>query len=254
MNTEFSVIIPARYQSQRLPAKILADIAGKTMIQRVYEQASQSAAKSVIVATDDERIFEAVKSFGGKVVMTRADHPSGTDRLQEVAAQLGLSNDDIVVNVQGDEPLIPPAVIDQVAQNLAADKIASAATLCMPITETEEFLNPNAVKVVFGAQQHALYFSRAPIAWPRDSFSHAQKQLQRGDSAYRHIGIYAYRVAVLNQYVSWQQAPLEQQEKLEQLRILYNGAQIHVAEACATVPAGVDTENDLERIREFFAK
>ena len=186
----FYVVIPARYASTRLPAKPLKDIAGKTMIQHVYERAQLSGAIKVVVATDDERIEAAVKAFGGNVCMTSAEHESGTDRLQEVAAQLGLAPEDIVVNVQGDEPLIPAQVIDQVADNLARTTAANVATLCEAITDAEAFLNPNVVKVIADQEDLALYFSRAPIPWPRDQFAVDQTQLPAGFVPQRHIGIY----------------------------------------------------------------
>lgn len=249
----FYVVIPARYASSRLPAKPLADIAGKSMIQRVYEQASKSAAIKVIVATDDSRIFDVVKDFGGEVCMTSLDHLSGTDRLQEVAAHYGFVDDDIVVNVQGDEPLIPPQVIDQVANNLAQNRSASVSTLSEPIASMEDFQNPNVVKAVADDKGYALYFSRAPIPWPRDAFAKGASVLAEDFPARRHIGIYAYRVALLNRFVTWSAAPLELLESLEQLRVLSCGERIHIENACADVPGGVDTPEDLERIRAYMA-
>jgi len=249
---DFIVVIPARFASTRLPGKPLLDILGKTMIQRVYEQALRSSAQSVVVATDDERIVDTVLAFNGKAVMTKPNHVSGTDRLQETAAILNLADDQIVVNVQGDEPLIPSEVIDQVANNLAANQAASAATLCEPITELADFLNPNAVKVVADTAGSAMYFSRAPIPWPRDAFMRNPNILPNSHAAFRHIGIYAYRVALLNQFVTWPVAALEAAESLEQLRILAWGRSIHVAPACAAVPGGVDTPSDLEAVRHLL--
>ncbi|MAN53041.1 MULTISPECIES: 3-deoxy-manno-octulosonate cytidylyltransferase [unclassified Marinimicrobium] len=248
----FYVVIPARYASSRLPAKPLKDIAGKPMIQHVYERARESAATQVIIATDDERIEQAARAFGATVCMTSADHQSGTDRLQEVVSQLGLPDDAIVVNVQGDEPLIPPAVINQVAQNLAGDSSASVATLCEPIELVEDFCNPNIVKVVMDAHGRALYFSRAPIPYPRDAFAGEGRALPEDFVARRHIGIYAYRVGLLHRFVTWDQAPLERFESLEQLRVMWQGESIHVAEACRPVPGGVDTELDLDRVRRLL--
>lgn len=250
----FSVIIPARYASTRLPGKPLADIAGKPMIQRVVEQARLSQASQVYVATDDERVADCVRGFGGQVVMTRADHASGTDRLQEVAHQLGLADDAIVVNVQGDEPLIPPAVIDQVAANLAAQTAASVATLCEPIDSAEDLFNPNIVKLVTDAQGLALYFSRAPMPWARDDFAKDRTMLPPVPLFFRHIGIYAYRVSLLNNFVTWAQSPLEQLESLEQLRVLHYGHRIHAAAAAAQVPGGVDTPADLARLRKLLGQ
>lgn len=248
----FTVVIPARHGSTRLPGKPLLDIAGKSMVQRVWEQASKSSATEVVVATDDQRIFELARDFGANVCMTSVDHPSGTDRLQEVAAQCGWDDEQIVVNVQGDEPLIPPAVIDQVALNLANHDRAGMATLCADITGLEELLNPNAVKVVFDARGMALYFSRATIPWPREQFMEGQQTMPESGNWYRHIGIYAYRTGFLHQYVTWQPAPLEQLEHLEQLRALYNGVDIHVARALEVVPGGVDTQADLDTVRDLF--
>lgn len=249
----FYVVIPARYASTRLPAKPLKEIAGKPMIQHVYERACESDAAQVIIATDDVRIEEAAKAFGARVCMTSAAHNSGTDRLQEVVTQLGLKETDIVVNVQGDEPLIPPAVINQVAANLAANNYASVATLSEPIHCLEDFRNPNIVKVVADTVGKALYFSRAPIPWPRDHFAKADvNTLPDNFPAQRHIGIYAYRVALLNRFITWPQAQLEQIESLEQLRVLANGEAIHIADACAAVPGGVDTEADLLRVKAIL--
>jgi 3-deoxy-manno-octulosonate cytidylyltransferase (CMP-KDO synthetase) len=249
----FYVVIPARYASTRLPAKPLKEIAGKPMIQHVYERACESDAVKVIIATDDARIETVVKSFGAPVCMTSAAHNSGTDRLQEVAAQLGLKPDDIIVNVQGDEPLIPSAVINQVAKNLAENTYASVATLSEPIHTLEDFRNPNIVKAVADQRGKALYFSRAPIPWPRDHFAQAEvNALPAEFPAQRHIGIYAYRVALLNRFITWPQAMLEKIESLEQLRVLANGEAIHIAEACAQVPGGVDTEADLLRVKALL--
>lgn len=251
MNPEFIVVIPARYGSTRLPGKPLLDIAGKTMIQRVYEQAKKSKARQVLIATDDERIAAVANSIGADVCMTRADHVSGTDRLQEVARQQKWPNDTVVVNVQGDEPLIPPSVIDQVAENLFRAEQAAMATLCESITDINVFLDPNAVKVVFDHKGYALYFSRAPIPWPRDAFR-TEKLLPGGHPAFRHIGIYAYRASFLHQFVQWAPALIEQTESLEQLRALAQGARIHVQVACAAVPGGVDTEADLADVRRIL--
>lgn len=249
----FYVVIPARYASTRLPAKPLKEIAGKPMIQHVYERACESEAAKVVIATDDARIETVARGFGATVCMTSTAHSSGTDRLQEVAAQLALAPGDIIVNVQGDEPLIPPAVINQVAKNLAANTFASVATLSEPIHNLEDFRNPNIVKVVADQRGNALYFSRAPIPWPRDYFAQANVSALPADfPAQRHIGIYAYRVALLDRFITWPQATLEKIESLEQLRVLANGEAIHIAEACAQVPGGVDTEADLLRIKALL--
>lgn len=247
---QFTVIIPARFGSTRLPGKPLRDIAGKPMIQRVWEQAGKSAAERVVIATDDPRIEAAALEFGAEVCMTRDDHPSGTDRLQEVAALLGLADDAIVVNVQGDEPLIPPAVINQVASNLAANTQAGVATLAESIETYGDLRNPNVVKLVTNQQSMALYFSRAPIPWPRDVIDGANAEaLLPSDYAFiRHIGIYAYRVKELNDFVTWPVAPIEATEKLEQLRFMWQGVAIHAAPALQPVPGGIDTEEDLQAV------
>ena len=253
----YTVIIPARYGSTRLPGKPLADIGGKPMIQHVWEQACRSGADRVIVATDDEQVLGVATRFGAEVCMTSPDHPTGTDRLQEVVSQLELGDDEIVVNVQGDEPLVPPAVIDQVAENLKGCVQASVATLSHPISEADELFDPNAVKVVADKQGLALYFSRAPIPWDRDRFADeaGRKNFVQTPLHQRHLGIYAYRVGLLNRFVTWGESPLEQVERLEQLRVLWNGDRIHVAEACEVPPAGVDTEADLDRVRaEYLAR
>ncbi len=248
----FTVVIPARYASTRLPGKALVDIAGKPMVQHVYERASESRAERVVVATDDERIASAVEGFGGTPVMTSPDHPSGTDRIEEVVRLLGLDDDARVVNVQGDEPLIPATVIDQVAENLAAHPDAGIATLCEPIDSIGDFINPNIVKLVADDNGLALYFSRAPIPWDRDGFSAGSGSGEVPANARRHLGIYAYRVSLLKQFVDWPPAQLEQYESLEQLRALANGARIHVADAAAAVPPGVDTAADLEAVRSLI--
>lgn len=245
----FVVVIPARYASTRLPGKPLLDIAGKPMVQHVWERARASDAEQVLVATDDLRIADTVRSFGGEVAMTQADHPSGTDRLQEVVAQQGWPENMAVVNVQGDEPLIPPRVINQVAAVLARNSRADVATLCEAIVDESQFRDPNAVKVVLNESGEALYFSRAPIAWPRDA------DVMHGANnpwGYRHIGIYAYRAGFLKRYVSWPPCALEQTEKLEQLRALYKGSVIQVDEACEPIPAGVDTQHDLDVVRNIL--
>lgn len=251
----FRVVIPARFGSSRLPGKPLLDIAGKPMVVHVYERALRSAASEVVIATDDARIAKAVRAVGAPVVMTRADHPSGTDRLQEVAAHFGWADDDIVVNVQGDEPLIPPAVINQVADNLRRAGSAAIATLAEPLQDAAQLFNPNIVKLVRDRDGHALYFSRAPMPWARDAFALDREQLPaQALSLYlRHLGIYAYRVGFLHDYVSWPPALIEQVEALEQLRALYHGVKIHVDVAAAELPPGVDTQADLDRVRALLA-
>ncbi|MEP5765569.1 MAG: 3-deoxy-manno-octulosonate cytidylyltransferase [Halieaceae bacterium] len=247
----YTVVIPSRYASTRLPGKPLLEIAGKPMVQHVHERALESSAERVVVATDDERIAAAVEGFGGAVVMTSPDHVSGTDRIEEVCRTLGLSDSDIVVNVQGDEPLIPAAVIDQVAENLALHATAGIATLCEAVASDSDYLNPNVVKVVSDSEGYALYFSRAPIPWDRDGFAGGD-EVAVPAMARRHLGIYAYRVSLLRQFVNWAPAPLELLESLEQLRALANGSRIHVADSVMAVPPGVDTQADLDAVRALL--
>ncbi|PRY66089.1 3-deoxy-manno-octulosonate cytidylyltransferase (CMP-KDO synthetase) [Vreelandella songnenensis] len=248
----FTAIVPARFGSSRLPGKPLLDIAGEPMVAHVWRQACQSQASRVVVATDDTRIRDALMPYGAEVVMTRPEHPSGTDRLAEVAQLLGLDDHELVVNVQGDEPLIPPALIDQVALRLAEDEGASIATLAEPISDVETLFNPNVVKVVRSLQGRALYFSRAPIPWDREQFK-AKPALLETDAWLRHIGIYAYRASFLAAYLDWPASTLEQLEQLEQLRALQHGHHIQVALACEVNPAGVDTQEDLDRVRALLA-
>ncbi|GAB5414044.1 MAG: 3-deoxy-manno-octulosonate cytidylyltransferase [Congregibacter sp.] len=243
----YVAVIPARYASSRLPGKPLADIAGKPMVQRVWERCCLSAADRVIVATDDQRIADACDAFGAEVAMTAADHPTGTDRLAEVVAALNLADDQVLVNVQGDEPLVPPAVVNQVAQNLSDCPEAAIATLCEPFRDAAQLHNPNAVKVVFDRKGFALYFSRASIPFPRDGMA----ALPADACWYRHLGIYAYRAGFLRRYTAWEPSPPEILESLEQLRALYEGERIHVAPSCAALPPGVDTPEDLESVRRL---
>ncbi|MGQ3823722.1 3-deoxy-manno-octulosonate cytidylyltransferase [Pseudomonas alliivorans] len=252
MTTDFTVVIPARYGSSRFPGKPLKVIAGKPMVQLVWEQARKSNAQRVVVATDDARIFEACQAFGAEVLMTRDDHNSGTDRLAEVATKLGLAADAIVVNVQGDEPMIPPAVIDQVASNLAAHPEAGISTLAEPIDDVAALFNPNVVKVSSDINGLALTFSRAPLPWARDALAVNRDELPAGVPYRRHIGIYAYRAGFLHDFVGWGPCQLENTENLEQLRALWKGVRIHVADALEALPAGVDTPEDLERVRRLL--
>lgn len=251
----FRVVIPARYGSSRLPGKPLLTIAGKPMVLHVVERARASAAAEVLVATDDARIEAVLREQDVPVVMTRADHPSGTDRLQEVASLRGWAPDDIVVNVQGDEPLIPPAVINLVAHNLQADADAGIATLAEPLDNAGQLFNPNIVKLVRDHRQHALYFSRAPMPWARDAFARSRETLPAEALGLylRHLGIYAYRVGFLHDFVRWPTALVEEVEALEQLRALYHGVSIHVGIAPVQLPPGVDTMEDLERVRALMA-
>ncbi len=251
--TAFRVVIPARYASTRLPGKPLADIAGKPMVVRVAEAALAANPLGVWIATDDARVADAVAAHGCRSVMTAASHASGTDRIAEVAQQLGWGDDEIVVNVQGDEPLIEPRLIAATALALAEDREAAIATAAHPIETAEEFFNPNVVKVVAAASGRALYFSRAPIPWHRDGFAANRSALPSGFAALRHIGIYAYRVGFLKRYGSLAPATCEQWESLEQLRALWHGHSIRVIEWQEAPMPGVDTEEDLERVRRWFA-
>jgi len=248
----FKIVIPARHASSRLPGKPLLDIAGKPMVLRVLERALDAGADEVWVATDHPGIAGVVEEAGGKVIVTSAEHPSGTDRLAEVATRLGWSDDTIVVNVQGDEPLIPPQLIGAVAAALAADTEAAIATACHPLESAEEFFNPNVVKLVMDARGRALYFSRAAIPWARDAFASDRSALPANLPAYRHIGLYAYRAGFLKRYSSLAPSPLEQWEALEQLRAMAHGYPIQVMVLDHAPPAGVDTAEDLERVRRVF--
>lgn len=241
----FSVIIPARYASSRLPGKLLLDLAGKPVLQHTIERSLASEAGQVAVATDDARIAELVQATEASVVMTSPDNATGTDRIQEAADIMGLGGEEIVVNVQGDEPLIPVAAINQVARNLAEQKQAGIATLCEEIGDEAEFADPNAVKVVRDERGFALYFSRAPIPHGGPGLAQAQ--------ALRHIGIYAYRVDLLNRFVNWPQSGLERSERLEQLRALSNGVKVHAGVSSERFPAGIDTREDLETAKKFLA-
>lgn len=247
----FTVIIPARYASSRLPGKPLADIAGKPMIVHVMQKAQASGANRVIVATDHQDVFNAVVTAGGEAIMTSPNHNSGTERLAEVIDIAKLSDDHVIVNVQGDEPLIPPKIIAQVANNLiAAD--CGMATLAAPIHNVEEVFNPNVVKVIVNQQGYAIYFSRAAIPWDRDRFTIDQSEI--GDFYLRHLGIYAYRAGFIRHYTSWAPVPLEKIEMLEQLRVLWYGEKIHVDQALEIPAVGVDTAEDLEHVRQILRK
>ncbi|KAB8310853.1 MULTISPECIES: 3-deoxy-manno-octulosonate cytidylyltransferase [Rahnella] len=245
----FIAIIPARFGSSRLPGKPLADINGKPMVVHVMERALESGAKRVIVATDHPEVVAAVKAAGGEVCLTSPDHQSGTERLAEVIQICQFADDEIIVNVQGDEPLIPPVIVRQVAENLA-NSVAGMATLAVPIESAEEAFNPNAVKVVRDANGYAMYFSRAAIPWERERFAVSKDTI--GDVFLRHIGIYAYRAGFIRQYVQWEPSKLEHIELLEQLRVLWYGEKIHVDVAKAIPSVGVDTPEDLERVRKIL--
>jgi 3-deoxy-manno-octulosonate cytidylyltransferase (CMP-KDO synthetase) len=248
------IVIPARYASVRLPGKPLLDIIGKPMIQRVYEQAMKADMEQTIVATDDQRIYDCLEDLGYAVCMTSHSHQSGTDRLAEVVEILGLNDDDIVINVQGDEPLIPVAVIKQVARLLTDHPSASMATLSTPLNSPALLSNPHVVKVISDVTGKALYFSRAPIPWHRDSNNHETGDNINDFPYQRHIGLYAYRAGFLSEFSQWQPCQLERVESLEQLRALWHGREIQVAEACEVVPEGIDTLEDLEQARAVFKR
>lgn len=250
----FRVVIPARYASSRLPGKALLNMSGKPMIQWVYERARASQAYEVLIATDDLLIVSAAHSFGAETVMTATTHESGTDRIAEVARLRGWAESDIVVNVQGDEPVIPPALIDQVASLLKANPSAQIATLATPVTSISEFMDPNAVKVVTDGEGRALYFSRAPIPWARDGAAAGIVSQTSFAGARRHVGIYGYRVSGLLRMASLKRTVLEQHEKLEQLRALENGLEIRVADSVEQPGPDVNTAADLDRVTALLRR
>ncbi len=257
--TGFIVIVPARAASTRLPGKMLADIDGVPMVVRTARQAARSAADQVIIATDDHHIAEVAGNHGCTVLLTRADHPSGTDRLAEVVNQLALPDDQIIVNVQGDEPMIEPDIINLTAGDLLNNSAAAISTCAYPLTDAADFFNSNIVKVACSADQYALYFSRAPIPWARNHFGSGTNgstddsiALPTGFPALHHIGLYAYRSGFLKIFPTLAQGPLEAFESLEQLRALEHGFRIHVVVTASAPMPGVDTQEDLERVRNFF--
>lgn len=247
----FKIVIPARYASSRLPGKPLLDIAGKPMIQHVYHRAKESKASHVIIATDDARIEQIATAFGADVCMTRVEHISGTDRLAEVAAKRAFADDDIIINVQGDEPCLPASLINQVADDLVQHPDADMATLFSQIDHEKHIFDPNAVKVIMDKLGYALYFSRAPIPWMRDHFDQ-QSTLPPELPHYRHIGLYGYRASFLKHYAELESCVLEREESLEQLRALYHGKKIHLTRANINPGHGVDTQNDLDEVRKLL--
>jgi len=250
----FSIIIPARYASTRLPGKPLLDIAGKPMIQHVYERAMASGAEQVIIATDDARIKDAAEDFGADVCMTAEHHRSGTERLAEVIDACNISNDQIVINLQGDEPLLPPRCLQQVATALEKDTEASVATLCTGVKSVEELFDSHAVKVVLDHRQHALYFTRAPIPWDREQFiNKPHLSTEQLKNYRRHIGLYAYRAGFVKKYIELPVTDLEKIESLEQLRVMWHGYKIVVLDADEVPGPGVDTAEDLEQVRSMLS-
>lgn len=251
--TRFVALIPARLGSSRLPRKPLADLGGVPMVVRVAQRAALSGALRVVVAADDDTIVQACVAHGVEALLTATTHPTGTDRLAEATRALGLAPDEIVVNVQGDEPLIPPVVIAQVAQLLADRADCAVATVAHPIHDATEFFSPHVVKVVLDARNTALYFSRAPIPWARDAFAAAPNELPPALPALRHVGLYAYRAAFLQRFPSLARAPIEEAESLEQLRAMWHGERIAVLRLEGALPPGVDTPADLDAVRRHLA-
>jgi 3-deoxy-manno-octulosonate cytidylyltransferase (CMP-KDO synthetase) len=252
--TPFKVLIPARMRSTRLPGKMLAEVGGKPLVAWAAQRAKESGAGEVVIATDHEDIATALRAAGWRVCLTSPEHETGTDRLAEAVAQLGWGDDDIVVNVQGDEPLLDPALVREVASTLARHPGASIATAVHRITEARSFFDPNVVKVVIDEDSHARYFSRAPVPYARDAFAQSRDTLPQGFPAYRHIGIYAYRVRYLKAYSGLEATPAERFEALEQLRALGHGHRIAVMVWAGALEAGVDTPDDLERVRAKISR
>ncbi|AUI66150.1 MULTISPECIES: 3-deoxy-manno-octulosonate cytidylyltransferase [Glaesserella] len=248
----FTVIIPARYASTRLPRKPLLDIVGKPMIQHVWEKAQQAGASRVIIATDHIEIEQVAKGFGAEVCLTSDKHNSGTERLAEVIEKMGIADDEVIVNIQGDEPLIPPVIVAQVAENLEKHQV-NMATLAVKLMTKEELFNPNVVKTLTNKNGMALYFSRASIPFARDHFADCDDTFVQQQNYLRHIGIYAYKAGFVKQYVAWEPTALEQLESLEQLRALWNGEKIHLELAKEAPQVGVDTAEDLERVRQILS-
>jgi 3-deoxy-manno-octulosonate cytidylyltransferase (CMP-KDO synthetase) len=250
-DADYRIVIPARMTSERLPGKPLLPIAGRCLIEHVWRRARESSAGAIVIATDDEQVRQTAAGFGAEVVMTSVAHRSGSDRIAECADQLGWANDALIVNLQGDEPLMPAACLDQTAQLLAADRDADVASLYWPVESEEEVTDPNVVKVVLDESGAALYFSRSAIPHPRH-WGSIGKALADGCFWKRHIGLYAYRAGALRAFAASQATPLEKAERLEQLRILESGGRIVMAQACQFIPAGVDTADDLRRVSQII--
>lgn len=248
----FKVIIPARYESSRLANKILQDIAGKSMLEHVYERACESGAEQVLIATDHEKVIEVAEGFGAQTVLTASDHVSGTERLCEAIDAIDCDDDDIIIGLQADEPLIPPALLCDLANELEEHPLVKVASVCEQLKNLKGLFDPNTVKVILNKRSQAVYFSRAPIPWDRSTFQD-QNIAKLTAWHYRHIGLYAYRAGFLRQYVEWPQSPLEQLESLEQLRILWNGMRIHMhVTKRKNIGFGVDTAEDLARMRNLI--
>jgi len=247
----YRIVIPARYASARLPGKVLLELAGQTMLQRVWQCALDSAAKSVVIATDDQRIVNVAKAFGADVQMTSSKHQSGSDRIAECGGTLGWTDEQVIVNLQADEPLMPSDCLDQIAGLLLDNADCEAASLYWPISDEQEVRNPNVVKVVTDTQSRALFFSRAAVPFSREH-EDVSMAMQAGIEWKRHLGLYAYRLAALRRFTAMEPSPLEVAERLEQLRILEYGGQIAMTQACEYIPAGIDTQDDLNRVQKLF--
>jgi 3-deoxy-manno-octulosonate cytidylyltransferase (CMP-KDO synthetase) len=250
---DFKVVIPARFGSTRLPGKPLIEIVGKPLVQHVYDRAAESAAAEVVVATDDERIATIARAFGAHVCLTGSHHQSGSDRIAEVLEKLAWPEDTYVVNLQGDEPCMPAALINQVAEDLQEHHAAAMTTLAGSIADREQLFDPHVVKVVTDAEGYALYFSRAPIPWHRDEFFKGDVPLPKSAEFRRHIGLYAYRAGFLRRYVNWTPPPVEVAEALEQLRVLWNGERIHVSRAVREPGPGIDTRDDVATVEALLS-
>ena len=250
----FRIVIPARFASTRLPGKALRDICGKPMIEHVIERAKQSNAKEVIVATDSKEIADAISKLEVQICMTHENHQSGIERLSEVIEQLGFDDDQILINLQGDEPMMPPVCLNQVGQALEEDNNVKMATLCTPLTDIDELFDPHAVKVVRDINDFALYFTRAAVPWSRDCFNETPRKMPQTHEYQRHIGLYGYRAGFIRQYLEWQSSDIEKTESLEQLRVLYYGEKIKVITAEIPPGPGVDTIDDLNRVCELLSK
>lgn len=249
----FCIIIPARFESSRLPGKPLMDIHGKPMIQWTWLQAKKSGAERIIIATESQEVKQACEAFGAEVCLTGDQHQSGTERIAEVIQLAGIADNEIIVNVQGDEPMLPSQLIHQVAEGLETNPHVPMATLCEPIYSVDTVFDPHAVKVSRDVNNFAINFSRAPLPWSRDTFSQSTKTLPTNWAYKRHIGLYAYRAGFVKQYVAWPECDLEHVEKLEQLRVLWHGVNILVLDALCDAGVGVDTAEDLQQVRRLIA-
>jgi len=250
--SEYKIVIPARFGSSRLPGKPLIDLAGKPMIQHVYERAQATGNAEIVIATDDQRIFDVAKGFGAQVVMTSIDHENGTERIAQVAKEMKWRDSDVIVNLQGDEPLIPQELIELTAQGLLKNPQAGMSSLCAPIDEASDVFDPNVVKAVLDNKGFALYFSRAPIPWDRDLYKNGQDEITQQSAVYRHIGMYGYRVSFLKQYEEMNATALERAESLEQLRALSYGVKIHMSIIDQPPGHGVDTAEDAQRVEALL--